>query len=75
MDTKTAKILTKANFAYLISLSAPHADAEAFRMAVDWCIWVSLDPGLLHLCTAKRCLRRLSFSTTVSNIHYIMNGN
>ncbi|RWA05911.1 hypothetical protein EKO27_g9194 [Xylaria grammica] len=39
MDPKTAKILTKANFAYLISLSAPQADAEAFRMAVDWCIW------------------------------------
>ncbi|KAI3318949.1 terpenoid synthase [Xylariaceae sp. AK1471] len=39
MDPKTAKILTKANFAYLISLSAPEADAEAFRMGVDWCIW------------------------------------
>ncbi|TGJ85524.1 hypothetical protein E0Z10_g3263 [Xylaria hypoxylon] len=39
MDPKTAKILTKANFAYLISLAAPQADAEAFRMAVDWCIW------------------------------------
>jgi hypothetical protein len=41
MDPRTAKILTKANFAYLISLSAPEADAESFRMAVDWCIWVS----------------------------------
>jgi len=41
MDARTAKILTKANFAYLISLSAPDADEEAFRMGVDWCIWVS----------------------------------
>lgn len=41
MDARTAKILTKANFAYLISLSAPNADEEAFRMGVDWCIWVS----------------------------------
>lgn len=40
MDKRTAKILTKANFAYLISLSAPLADEEAFRMGVDWCIWV-----------------------------------
>ncbi|KAM7200686.1 Cycloaraneosene synthase sdnA [Naviculisporaceae sp. PSN 640] len=39
MDKRTAKILTKANFAYLISLSAPLADEEAFRMGVDWCIW------------------------------------
>ncbi|KAL7940468.1 isoprenoid synthase domain-containing protein [Trichoderma barbatum] len=39
MDARTAKILTKANFAYLISLSAPNADEEAFRMGVDWCIW------------------------------------
>ncbi|KAI8631481.1 isoprenoid synthase domain-containing protein [Xylariaceae sp. FL1651] len=39
MDPKMAKILTKAQFAYLISLSAPEADPEAFRMAVDWCIW------------------------------------
>ncbi|TRX91610.1 hypothetical protein FHL15_007392 [Xylaria flabelliformis] len=39
MDPKMSKILTKANFAYLISLSAPDADPEAFRMAVDWCIW------------------------------------
>lgn len=43
MDPKTAKILTKANFAYLISLAAPYADAEAFRMGVDWCIWVCCD--------------------------------
>lgn len=41
MDPKSAKILSKANFAYLISLSAPDADAEALRMGVDWCIWVS----------------------------------
>lgn len=41
MDARTAKILTKANFAYLISLAAPEADEDAFRMAVDWCIWVS----------------------------------
>lgn len=41
MDARTAKILTRANFAYLISLSAPKADEEAFRMGVDWCIWVS----------------------------------
>ncbi|KAI0543721.1 isoprenoid synthase domain-containing protein [Xylaria curta] len=39
MDPKMGKILTKANFAYLISLSAPDADPEAFRMGVDWCIW------------------------------------
>ncbi|KAJ8119947.1 hypothetical protein ONZ43_g3216 [Nemania bipapillata] len=52
MDPKTAKILTKANFAYLISLSASQADAEAFRMAVDWCIWAFVfddqyDEGLM----------------------------
>lgn len=44
MDARTGKILTKANFAYLISLSAPDADEEAFRMAVDWCIWVGCVP-------------------------------
>ncbi|KAI0401917.1 isoprenoid synthase domain-containing protein [Xylaria palmicola] len=53
MDPKTAKILTKANFAYLISLAAPQADAEAFRMAVDWCIWAFVfddqyDEGLMR---------------------------
>lgn len=41
MDARTAKIMTKANFAYLISLSAHLADPEAFRTGVDWCIWVS----------------------------------
>lgn len=41
LDPKSAKILSKANFAYLVSLSAPDADAEALRMGVDWCIWVS----------------------------------
>ena len=41
MDARTAKILTRAHFANLISLSAPDADAEALRMGVDWCIWVS----------------------------------
>ncbi|KAI0458269.1 isoprenoid synthase domain-containing protein [Xylaria acuta] len=39
MDPKTAKILTKANFAYLISLAAPQADEFSFRMGVDWCLW------------------------------------
>lgn len=52
MDARTGKILTKANFAYLISLSAPDADAEALRMGVDWCIWVRISVEL-NSCAAK----------------------
>ncbi|KAI1734644.1 isoprenoid synthase domain-containing protein [Xylaria scruposa] len=53
MDPKAAKVLTQANFAYLISLAAPQAGLFAFRMAVDWCIWAFIfddqyDEGLMR---------------------------
>ncbi|KAI3334512.1 Presilphiperfolan-8-beta-ol synthase [Ustulina deusta] len=40
LDKKMAKRNSKADFAYMNAIWAPHADEEAYRMMVDWHHWV-----------------------------------
>ncbi|RWA13226.1 hypothetical protein EKO27_g1845 [Xylaria grammica] len=40
LDEKMAKRNSKADFAYMNAIWAPHADEEAYRMMVDWHHWV-----------------------------------
>ncbi|KAI0424115.1 Presilphiperfolan-8-beta-ol synthase [Xylaria sp. FL1042] len=40
LDENMAKRNAKADFAYMNAIWAPHADAEAYRMMVDWHHWV-----------------------------------
>ncbi|PVH92540.1 terpenoid synthase [Periconia macrospinosa] len=74
MDARTAKILTRANFAYLISLSAPKADEEAFRMGVDWCIWAfvfddQFDEGAMKDKTIEAAREMIDMLATQDNTH------
>ncbi|RYC58180.1 hypothetical protein CHU98_g8017 [Xylaria longipes] len=39
MDQKTSAKNARADFCYLASTWAPHADEEALRMLLDWCNW------------------------------------
>ncbi|KAK6850358.1 Presilphiperfolan-8-beta-ol synthase [Apiospora arundinis] len=74
MDARTAKILTKANFAHLISLAAPDADEAAFRMAVDWCIWAfvfddQFDEGAMKDKTIEAAREMIDMLATQDDTH------
>ncbi|KAH6645056.1 isoprenoid synthase domain-containing protein [Truncatella angustata] len=74
MSNSMAKILTRANFPYLISLSAPDADAEAFRMGCDWCIWAFVfddlfDEGIMKDKTIVAAEEMIATLAIMDNTH------